>query len=270
MTSSDRHLIPGEPRWDYSVQRYKSNRDVFCEPGLFSILFLACGRHDVTRRCLLATVDAVARSPLEVEWIFIENGQCEENYRLFQELDLERKVIISQKNYGISEALNQLWCISRGEFCMIHENDWENHLPSFDFMSHARDIFQEKADVGIVQLRAIYDTNEQWGRGKAEYWPWDCSENELANKNVKVWHECTTNDHKYMIANHPNGWNNNPCIIRKSIYRECGPLEEAELGTDARHGETSMQQRTAKLGFVTAHIGKELYFHCGQRTTTAT
>lgn len=267
MTSSDRHLIPGQPKWDYNVQQYKANRDVFCERGVFSILFLACGRHDVTRRCLLATVDALAGSSLETEWIFIENGQCEDNYKLFQEIDLKRKVIVRQANYGINEGINQAWALSRGEFCMIHENDWEIRK-NIDFLSIANDIMTDKPDVGILQLRAVYDTNEQWGRGKAEYWPWDCSENELAKKNVKVWLECTTNGHKYIIANHPNSWNNNPCIIRKTVYRECGPLEEAELGTDPRHGETAMQGRTAKLGYVTAHIGHELYFHCGQKTTS--
>lgn len=267
MTSSERLLFPDQPRWNYNIQQYKASRDVFCERGLFSVLFLACGRPDITRRCLLSTIDALSKCPLEIEWIFMENGGCDENYALFQELPLERKVVIRQKNYGISEALNQLWCISRGQYCCILENDWENRLPNFDFISTANDIFNHKADIGIIQLRAIYDNNEQWGRGKAEYWPWDCGTHELERKNVKLWKEVTSNGYSYLLANHPNAWNNNPSIIRKEIYRECGPLEEAEMGTDARHGETSMQERTAKLGFVTAHISKELYYHCGQKPT---
>jgi hypothetical protein len=247
------------------VQRYKPFRDVFCERGLFSILFLACGRPEITRRCLLSTIDALKDCPLEIEWIFLENGECEDNYNLFQSLSLERKVVIRQKNYGISEGLNQLWCISRGEFCVILENDWEIHNP-FDYLSAAKRVFDHNGDIGIIQLRAVYDTNEQWGRGKAEYWPWDCDQRELSRKGVSVWNEVTNDGLHYMLANHPNAWNNNPSIIMKSIYRSCGPLEEAEIGSDARHGETNMQLRTAELGFVTAHIG-ECYYHIGQQQT---
>jgi hypothetical protein len=267
MTSSDKHLKPGQPRWNYNIQKYKPFRDVFCEKGLFSILFLACGRPEITKHCLLSTVNALKDCPLEIEWIFMENGQCEENYKLFQELQLERKVIIRQSNFGINEALNQMWTISRGEYCCILENDWDNRLPSFDFISTAADIFQERSDVGIIQLRAVFDHNEQWGRGKAEYWPWDCSEQELERKCVTRWLEKTSSGYLYLLANHPNAWNNNPCIIRKQIYRKCGPLEEAELGFDARHGESSMQDRTSMLKFITAHINQEIYFHAGQKTT---
>lgn len=267
MTSSERHLNLGQPRWDYSIQKYKPFRDVFCEKGLFSILFLACGRSEVTRRCLLSTVDAVARSKQEVEWIFMENGQDDINYGVFNELPLQRKVVIRQRNFGINEAINNLYSISRGEFVLLLENDWE--LRSIqDFLSLSRSVLDEKKDVGIIQLRAIGDTNEQWGRGKAEYWPWDCSNRELENKNVKLWHEKLSDGFEYVIANHPNSWNNNPAIVRKQIYRECGPLEEPEIGTDPRHGETSMQERTAKLGYITAHIG-EFYYHCGQTSTVA-
>jgi len=268
MTSSDRHLTNGEPRWDYGVQRYKSHRDVFFEPGLISILFLACGRHDVTKRCLLATVDSVARSPLEVEWIFIENGQCEQNYKLFQEINLERKVIVRQRNYGINQGLNQAWGLSRGEFCLIHENDWEVRQ-NVDFLSIAHDIMQEQPDVGVLQLRAVYDPCENWGLGEPKYLPWSCSNEMLEKANVRLWPESTQTGHHYQISNFPNGFNNNPVIIRKSLYRECGPYPEADLGCDPRHGETEYQERVAKTGCATAHIGIELCYHCGQTTTKA-
>lgn len=268
MTSSDQHLTPGHPKWDYSVQRYKSNKDVFFEPGLISILFLACGRPEVTRRCLLATVDAVARSPLEVEWIFIENGQCEENYKLFQELPLKRKVVLRQANYGINQGLNQAWALSRGEFCLIHENDWEVRK-NVDFLSIARDIMQEKPDVGVLQLRAVYDPCENWGLNKPDYSPWSCTHTALEHFGIKLWHEKTVAGHEYQIAKFHNGFNNNPVIIRKNLYRECGPYPEADLGTDPRHGETEYQERVARTGCATAHIGIELFYHCGQTTTKA-
>lgn len=268
MTSSERHLKPGQPRWDYNIQKYKDSRDVFCEDNLFSILFLSCGRHSITKRCLLSSLDAISKYTGEVEWVFLECGQDEDNYKLFHELKLERKVIIRQKNFGINNNLNQGWIISRGEFIFILENDWELRA-NIEFLSIVKDIFHEKGDIGIVQLRAASDKKENWGWGKAEYWPWSCNQQELDRKNIRLWHDETKNHYKYLIANHPNAWSNNPCIIRKQIYRECGPLEEAEISTDPRHGETSMQERTSKLGFVAAHIG-ELYYHCGQIPTRAT
>lgn len=268
MTSSGRHLIPGQPKWDYSVQRYKSHRDVFTERGLFSILFLACGRNDVTRRCLLSTIDAASKYDGEVEWIFIENGQCDDNYRLFNEVSLERKVIIRQKNYGINEGLNQAWALSRGEFCFIHENDWECRKP-VDFLSIARNIMNEKQDVGIIQLRAVYDPCENWGIGKPQYSPWSCSQEMLDRAGVRLWSDKTLDGHQYQIAHFNNGFNNNPVIVRKSLYRECGAYPEAELGCDPRHGETEYQDRVSRTGCAIAHIGIELFYHCGQTTTKA-
>lgn len=269
MTSSERHLFPGQARWDQSKQVYKASRDVFCEKGLFSILFLACGRSEITRRCLLSTVDAVSRSSQEVEWIFLENGKDEDNYKLFQELDLERKVIIRQNNFGINEAINQMWAISRGEFCFVHENDWENRCPTFDFIGHAKDIFNENSDLGIIQLRAIFDNSENWGLGKSLYNPWSCDMSENKKNHVKIYGAVTNNSLPYLIGNGFYGFNNNPVIIRKSLYRECGPYPEAEMGADGRHGETLYQEEVLKTGCSIAQIGKEIYYHSGQITTKA-
>ena len=268
MTSSEEGFKIGPMRWDYNIQRYKQNRDVFCEKGLTSIVFLACGRPDITRRSFLSTLDAAVRHQGELEWIFVENGCCQENYDFFHGLQVPRKTIISQPNYGINEGLNQGWAISRGEFVMIHENDWECRVPT-DFFSIARDIFNEKQDVGLIQLRAINDPKENWGYRKPTYNPWSCTAEALANANIKVWKEHTQQGHSYFLSVFPNGFNNNPIMIRKSLYRECGAYPEPELGTDPRHGETEYQERVAKIGCATAHIGIELYYHCGQTTTKA-
>lgn len=267
MTSSERHLSFGQARWDYSVQRYKSFRDVFCEKDLFSILFLACGRPEVTRRCLLSTIDAVAHSKQEVEWIFMENGQCDENYHLFQELPLERKVVIRQRNFGINNAINQMWSISRGEFCCVLENDWENRLPSFDFIDASQQIFEEKPSLGIVQLRAVFDPCENWGLGKPMYNPWSCRRDALGD--VKVYNEKTQKNHLYLLGHGFYGFNNNPSIVRKTLYRECGPYPEPDIGTDPRHGESFYQEMVLKTECAIAHIGQEIYYHAGQTTTQA-
>src|SRR4051812_36207553 len=110
MSSSLRGLRAGQPRWSFSRQAYKSG-DPFCEPGLFSILVLACGRPWVTWRSLRSTAKAVARYPGEVEWIFVENGGNRYNLRLFERFPAERKVIVRQDNYGINEGLNQAWAL---------------------------------------------------------------------------------------------------------------------------------------------------------------
>jgi GT2 family glycosyltransferase len=266
MTSSKKHLGPHQDKWDYSVQRYKDLPDVFCEEDLVSVLFLACNRPDVTKRSLLSTVDALRFHEGEIEWIFMENGGCDENFALFKELSLSRKVIIRQENYGINEAFNQMWALSRGEFCMVHENDFECRL-SVDFLAIAKDIMKHSTDIGVVQLRSIDDPRENWGRGKPEFSPWSCNPGQLAGSPVKLWQEHTANGHPFAMSDLPYGWNNNPNLIRKSLYRECGPLDEAELGCDPRHGETAMQVRVGKSGAMTAHICMPLYFHIGQQST---
>jgi len=267
MTSSKRHLNVGQPKWDYNIQCYKPNKDVFFESGLFSILFLACGRPDITRRCLLSTVDAVSRSTMEVEWIFVENGGSNENLSLFNEIPLDRKVIIRQDNYGINQGINQAWSISRCEFCMIHENYWEDRSPSFDFISTSKDIFDAHGDLGIIQLRAIYDHNENWGMHKEMYNPWSCNRDELTK--IKIFTEETKSGHRYLISSGFYGFNNNPILMRKTLYRQCGPYPEAQLGSDPRHGETFYQSEVLKTGCAIAHIGVELFYHCGQVTTKA-
>ena len=113
-------MKPDQPRWDFSIARYKDNDDVFCELGLFSIVVLAHGRPVNTRKAILSTLDSVRMYDGKVEWIFIENGANEANYEFFQGLNLERKVIVRQKNYGINEGLNQGWALSRGEYIFIH------------------------------------------------------------------------------------------------------------------------------------------------------
>lgn len=268
MTSSERHLKHDQPRWDFENPLYKKNRDVFMEPGLFSIIVLAHGRPEITRQTVLGTLENVKLYSGEVEIIFIENGECDENYKFFDNLLLERKVIIRQRNYGINEALNQGWALSRGEYIMILENDWETHIPE-NFLGIAKDIFEEQPSIGLIQLRDPLDPHENHGSGKPLYNPFSCHQHTLDRANVSVWKDKTKNGHNYLIANHPNGFNNNPILIRKLLYRECGPYPEPEVGCDPRHGETEMQQRVAKTDWLTAYIGAPLYWHMGKVQTQA-
>jgi hypothetical protein len=213
-----------------------------------------------------ATLQAADRYEGDIEWLLMEQGDSEENYQLFRDLPLDRKVIIRQPNFGINNGLNQLWGLSRGEFCFVLENDWINDRPHFDVFGTVKKIMAANGDIGIVQLRAVHDPNENWGYRKPDYSPWSCTPAQLADAKVPLFQE-QVDDHFYFVSEFPNGFNNNPCVIRKSLYRECGPYPEPPVGTDPRHGETEYQQRVAQSGCAIAHVGVELYYHGGQKTT---
>lgn len=268
MSSSERNLTEGQPRWDFGVQCYKEDRDVFCERGLISIIVIAHGRPEITRQTVLGTLANVDRYAGEVEFIFVENGNCVENYDFFQGLDLERKTVISQRNYGINEAINQGWALSRGEYVMILENDWETKI-EHDFLGIAVDIFKEQQSVGMIQLRDPRDPNENHGLGKVMYNPWSCNPNLVRDAGIVMSRQKTDKGHTYLLANHPNGFNNNPILIRKQLYRECGPYPEAACGSDPRHGESLYQSEVAKTQYLTAYIGLPLYCHSGRVQTQA-
>lgn len=266
MTSSAKHLKAGQARWDYSIQRYKDNRDVFFEPGLFSIIVLAHGRHDMTKQTALETVKNVSLYDGEVEWLFIENGHCDDNARFFDSLNLERKVVVRQSNFGINQGINQGWALSRGEYVMILENDWQTKVNQ-NFLRTAKDIFEQQSDIGIIQLRDPRDPNENHGLGKPLFNPWTCDPQECNKLGITIDRLQTANGHTFLVANHPNGFNNNPILIRKRIYRECGPYPEPIISSDPRHGETEYQKRVSLTHWLTAYIGIPLYQHSGRVQT---
>lgn len=250
-----------EGEWDFERAVYKDH-DPFCEPGLVSVLFLSCGKHELTSVCLDSTRLAAQNYGGDVEWIFMEQGDDVENYRLFRDFPKERKVVLRQRNYGINNGLNQMWAISRGEFCFILESDWWNDQQSFDFLGTAKKIMTEKSEVGIVQCRAIHDPNENWGYRKPEFNPWSCPE-AAGIDGYRVFEETLSNGHEFLLCQFPNGFNNNPNLIRKSLWRECGVYPEAAPGSDPRHGETEYAERVAKTGCAIAHVEKEVYYHAG-------
>lgn len=262
MTSSERDLNPGQDRWNYAIQSLKPY-DPFCEPGLISVLFLAHGRPELTEKCLDSTTIALKSYSGEIEFCFLENGLCNQNWQLFERYPCKRKKLIRSSNWGIMSAFNDLWSVSRGEYCLILENDFYNSKPDFNFMQVAKDILDQKSEVGIVSLRAIYDPFESWGYKKPEYLPYSCSEEENAKYNIKVWNEVTTAGHKYLLSKYPNIYNNNPNLMRKKLWRECGHFSEPPCGSDPRNNETHYQERVRATDSIGAHINVELYFHVG-------
>jgi len=268
MTSSERHLQPGQARWNYDVQEYKDDRDVFREKGLFSVIVIAHGRPDITAKSVLSTIKCAELYDRQIEWIFVENGNCDANYDFFQGLSLERKVIVRQRNYGINHAINQGWALSRGEYCMIHENDWDA-LNICNFFQFAKEIFEEQPAVSIIQLRDPLDPNENHGSGQPLHNPWSCFEHVLERAKVNLVKMTTNSGHAYLVSRFPNGFNNNPTIFRKDLYRKCGPYPEPKVGCDPRHGETLYQAEVAKTEICTAQIGVPIYQHAGKVQTQA-
>lgn len=247
--------------WDHNIQRYK-NYDPFCEPGLISVLFLSCGKPKLTAVSLQSTLEATKNYVGEIEWIFLEQGECEENYRLFSSFPANRKVVVRQKNFGINNGLNQLWALSRGEFCFIHESDWFNKQPDLNIFGIAKKIFEQDDEISVIQCRAIWDDAENWGFGKPEFNPWSCRDL-AAKEGFPVSDEELESGYRYYTCRFRYGFNNNPNFIRKKLYRECGVYPEADPGTDPRHGETEYQERVALKKYKIAQIGQEVYYHIG-------
>jgi GT2 family glycosyltransferase len=257
VTSSVRHLKKDEPRFNIEVRKFKEY-DTHCEPGLISILFLAFNKPELTKICLEATQKSLQDYEGEIEWCFMENGNNDENWDLFSNFQTTRKKLIRTGNWGITSAFNDLWNISRGEYCLVLENDFFNK-DSVKFLQDAKDILDEDDIVGIVHLRAIHDPNENWGYKKEEFSPFSCETTEKYH----VEHRETFAGHSYKVARYPNMYSNNPCLMRKVLRRRCGNFNEPEMGTDLRHDETHYQERINKAGYCAAHINKEIYYHVG-------
>jgi hypothetical protein len=135
------------------------------------------------------------------------------------------------------------------------------------FLSRVLAIFEQRQDVGLVQLRAVFDPNQNWGKGKPEYSPWSCSAAQLQEAGINIWCDQLDCGHTFYIADHPNGFNNNPICIRKQLYKELGPYPECVVGSDPRHGETLYQDLVAKSHWLTAHVSIELFYHRGLTST---
>lgn len=246
-----------------NCQIYRPLKDVYCEPGLITIMILSCGRHPITRTCLYSTIAALSDYSGPLEWIFLEQGwnidvdSAEKNLAMYRELKFDRKIIIvPNQNYGINVAINQLYGLSRGEYTLLLECDWWCSLGHSNWLKHSKDILDQHSDIGVVQLRSIHDPNENWGYKKPEYSPWSCDD--MSNVMIRSNYDGT----KFLVAtNKIAGVNNNPALWRKKMRRELGNMQEPELWSDLRHGETTYQEKFMKTKWFTAHIWYDVYYH---------
>ena len=249
--------------WDYTNIEFKPF-DPTCEPGLISVLFLSSSKLKLTKASLYSTLAAVKNYTGEIEWNFLEqSADYLDTFLFYHYLLLQRKNIIVSQNYGINSGFNKLWGISHGEYCLIHENDFLNIKPDFNFLQHAKDILDEFPDVGLVRLRDPWDPWEQWGAEKADYEPLTCRPEIVADHGIKHWRETTSSKYPFHIFEFDNGYNNNPILMRKSLYRETGPMKETPFGANPREGETDFQRRVKETGCLIAFLNDGVYHHIG-------
>jgi len=201
-------------------------------------------------------VESVKQYEGEIEWIFAENGCDQNNLSMYRLFDCERKKIVdTNRNWGINVAFNDMYRIARGEFCVEMENDWFNQDLSVNWLSIAKGILMSDESIALVQLRSIYDQNENWGVNKKEYNPWSCG----LGKEYRL----STNGYRYLVCRDFYGYNHNPHMIRKRYRNHVGDLPEPTAQSDPRHGETLYQELFLKAGYNTAHINTRLFEHVG-------
>jgi len=237
--------------------------DIYCEPNLLTVMFLSCGRPNITKYCVKTFIDSIyGFKSLDIEYIFLEQGwdqnygDSEENLTFFQSLELDRKIIlINDKNYGINCGINNIRRLSRGEYILFLENDWV--CCGFNgWLDNAVNFLKEEKDVGILQLRALDDYHGNSGLGKPDYNPFSC----MSNIMFKDY-----DGYRYMLSKFKYPNNNNPAIWRKKIYNILGSMPEPELWSDLRHGETEYEKRWEDYGlmdsYFVAHPQRGIFYH---------
>lgn len=245
------------------LQLYRSIEDPYYEHGLISVMFLSCGRHDVTKFCIKSTLDTLKYFDGNIEFIFLEQGwdiaygEAERNLNFYRALKYDRSIIVMpDKNYGINNAINQMYRLSRGTYLLLLECDWYCSSKDHGWLRDSCKILDEFKDIGVVQLRNIYDPNENWGYGKQQYNPFSICN----NKNVIK--KYTSNNVPFLLATHKfAGINNNPNLIRKDVYRDIGLCKEPLLESDLKHGETDREERFMNTHWKVAHLINGVFFH---------
>ncbi len=264
--------VPSIPKGQEINREIRLCRDidnVYYEPGLISILILSQGKHQIFKKCFQTTVDSLKDYKGDLEYIFLEQAwdtdpeSAYRNVQFFKEATahIDRTlVVLPNRNGGINYGINQLWQLARGEYIVFLESDWICTHSNEQWLVYAKAILDEYYDLGIVQLRAINDPNENWGVGKPEFSPWSCPDKPGVKEGL-----ITVDGNLfsfYMTCNIIYGINNNPALWRKKMRNELGPMSEPELWSNLCHGETEYQEKFMKTKWNTAHIKIPIYYHC--------
>jgi len=260
--------IPKNQKTDRSIQQYRDIKNIYYEPGLISILILSCGKHNIFKTCLSTTLNSLKDYDGDLEYILLEQAfdinpeDAKKNIEYFNKMtsDIDRTlVIMPSRNGGINYGINQLWQLSRGEYILFLENDWFCNCRDEKWLLLAKTILDDHQDIGILQLRAIDDPNENWGFRKPEYSPWSCEGQPDIQKRTAIFN----NNHImfYVAKKRIYGVNNNPALWRKDMRNELGCMSEPELWSDLRYGETAYQEKFMVDQWEVAHIRVPVYYH---------
>jgi len=264
--------IPDGQKINRKKQIYRDIENVYYEPGLISILILSHGNHRVFKKCFQTTVDSLKNYNGKIEYIFLEQGwdsdpeESRRNVQFFQEAtaDIDRKLMIfPSRNGGINYGINQLWQMARGEYILFLESDWICGHPGEKWLEYAKIILDEHKDIGILQVRAIGDPNENWGAGKPDFSPWSCEGQPGVEERVIGFEGRFLKF--YATKERIHGVHNNPALWRKTMRDELGPMPEPELWGDLHHGETTYQNDFMNTQWNTGHIRIPVYYHCPVR-----
>ncbi len=255
--------IPKGQKIDRKIQVYRDIDNIYSEHGLVSIMFLSCGRHDVTKFCIESTLNSLRNFNGNIEFIFMEQGwnvnyqEAEKNLIFYKSLKYDRSVIIiPNKNYGINNAINQMYRLSRGIYTLLLECDWYCLSNDSYWLDNGCKILDNYENIGVVQLRNIYDPNENWGYGKQQYNPFSICN----NKNIL--RQYTSDNIPFLLATHKfAGINNNPNLVRKDVYRDIGLCKEPLLESNLKHGETDREERFMNTTWKVAHLIDGVFFH---------
>jgi len=261
--------IPEGQEVNREVQIYRDIDNVYCEPGLISILILSRGNHFVFKKCFETTLSSLKGYRGDLEYIFLEQGWDTDpegaynNVQFFNEVTehIDRSLVVLPKhNGGINYGINQLWQLARGEYVLFLESDWICGHPGEKWLEYGKMILDHNEDIGILQVRSIGDPNENWGVGKPEFSPWSCPGRDGVEDRPIVFEEKGL--YFYVAKEKMYGVNNNPALWRKKMRDELGPMQEPEPWSDLRHGETTYQEAFMQTNWRAAHIRLPVYFHC--------
>lgn len=251
-----------------NIQIYRDIDNIYSESGLISVLILSCGNHKVFKNSFSTTINSLKNYHGDLEYLLLEQGWDKDprgaydNVKFFNEItsDIDRSlVILPNRNGGINYGINQLWQLARGEYILFLENDWLCGHSNERWLELAKNIMDNHNDIGILQVRAIGDPNENWGLGKPEFSPWSCNGRPDVQERKAVFDGLDVIF--YVAQKRIYGINNNPALWRKKMRDELGPMLEPELWSDLCHGETEYQERFIKTKWNAAHIHIPIYYH---------
>jgi GT2 family glycosyltransferase len=134
-----------------SAMEARSNETLAVEPVRFSVVILTYARDDALRTTLGLLHQAI-EGRRDVEVILVDNNvDGVDRSSLLAAFPISR-VVATGENKGVS-ARNDGMAVARGEFIALLDDDVLLQTP--DFLDRFAAIFEERPDVGVVNVRKL-------------------------------------------------------------------------------------------------------------------